>query len=47
MPEPNKCCCHYSDARECLRSRYPAGPDDDPDDQECECACHNQDVDGY
>ena len=47
MPEPTKCCCHYPDARECMRSRYPVGPDDDSDDQECECVCHNRDVDGY
>jgi len=42
MPEPTKCCCHTSDARECIRSRYPL----DPDDQECECVCHSFSEDG-
>jgi hypothetical protein len=45
------CCCHSSDARECMRSRYGMIATFDDDDYEdfdcrCECACHSGDEDG-
>ena len=53
MPEPRTCCCHFSDAYECIRSRlgvrFHGDGDmmDDAGEEPCECSCHDKDEDGY
>ena len=45
MPD---CACKWSDARTCYAHRYPTIHETDLDeDSTCECACHQEDEDGF
>jgi hypothetical protein len=37
-----RCACVAYDAKECMSIRNPADEWDEPNDQECECACHEE-----
>lgn len=45
--EERTCACRSVDARECMRLRHPApiGDDAEPEDERCECVCHDEEFD--